>query len=387
MQRLVALLLVISLVANAWLLLLSHSPRAQPPSQQASAPLAKAPARSADTPALSSPEGPRTLSDFRTLKAEFERLGLPARTVNTLIALLVRYDSQQQLEQLAERPDPAAYWLNPNLGEQSEKTVALRERLDTDAGKLMQDLGLADFWDSIQAEEQQRKTRVELPQETFKKLRKIMSDYDDLRTPSDDPAQADLLRREMRADLERLLSPEELRQVEYRMSAATDHLRVALGNFQPTQSEFDAIFPQMKTLLGADWFVGALELSPAKQQQLDYAMRQALGEARYAEFKEINSEALKHAQQFVVDYDVPARFVPELRSVRSDLEPRLEEIRTNHDLTPRQRAQQIDTLIAEAEERLRRFLSDEQIRSYQGTAGHWLYNQRSKSSDLPAKTP
>lgn len=387
MLRAVAILLVLSLGANAWLLLRSQSSRVQAPSAQPSAPLAKAQAARANPPVLSSPEGPKTLADFRTFKAEFERIGLPAKTVNLLVALLVRYDFEQQLNQLIEKPDPAAYWLNPSLFDESAKTMELKERLDAHAGRLMQDLGLEDFWDSVRAEEQQRRTLVELPPEKFSKLRKIISDYEDLRRSADDPAQAGLLRREMRADLERLLTAEELRQVEYRMSAATDFLRAALGKFQPTQSEFDALFPQMKSLRGDDWFSNPQELSSAQQKQFDTAMRQALGEARYAELKETNSEALQHAQMFTREHDLPSHLVPSLQAVRRDLEPKLEEIKNNQDITPRQRTQQIDALIAEVDVRLRRLLNDEQIKDYQGTAGNWLYSQRAKADRTSPENP
>lgn len=337
--------------------------------------------------ALSSLEGPKTLTDFRTLKAEFERIGLPARTANLLVALLVRYDFEQQLHQLTGRPDPAAYWLNPSLAEHSDNTAEIRRRLDAHAGKLMRDLGLEAFWDSVQAESHQRRLFVELQPEKFIKLRQIMSDYEALRNLADNPTQADLIRQEMRTDLERLLTPEELRHVEYRMSNAADILRAKLGQFHPTQPEFDALFPQVKALLGKDWLINATELSPAKQKQFDDALRQALGDARYRELTETNSDALRHAQQFVVDFDLPPRLVPELRSVRRDFEPRLGEIRDNQGLTPQQRVQQIDALIAEVDLRLRGFLNDAQIKNYRGTAGHWLYSQRTNTDRPSTETP
>ena len=89
-----------------------------------------------------------------------------------------------------------------------------------------------------------------------------------------------------RDELTRLLSPEEFAQLDMTVSWTADNLRRAMVKFQPTESEFRAIFREWRAQdenLGLTHARG--EPSPGNQQVFD-KIRALLGEKRYAEYRQ-----------------------------------------------------------------------------------------------------
>ena len=89
------------------------------------------------------------------------------------------------------------------------------------------------------------------------------------------------------AELARLLTPEELQQVELTTSWTAENLRRAMVNFQPTEEEFQKVFHE--------WFAQDVALARThalaqpdpghSEDQVFARIKEALGEKRYAEYR------------------------------------------------------------------------------------------------------
>lgn len=121
----------------------------------------------------------------------------------------------------------------------------------------------------------------------FADYKELENDIRDTWVPGDDiGAQLGFLEKEKRADLERILTPEELHMYDLRNGAASGNLRSHFGSFQPTEAEFLALYPIAKEIFQREQPRRmSREARQEQQARLHEAVRRVLGEARYAEFE------------------------------------------------------------------------------------------------------
>ena len=105
---------------------------------------------------------------------------------------------------------------------------------------------------SEEAQAYQHRQFGDLPRGKAERLQSIVHDYSDLRNQvfmtangvmvPEDREKLAILEKEQRADLEAVLTPQELENYELRSSATANTLRSQLSLFSPTEDEFRAIF-------------------------------------------------------------------------------------------------------------------------------------------------
>lgn len=405
MSRLIfALVLLGSLAANGWLATKwreadaargrAQMPRVEPV-QNVAAPTAPLSLGMPTTPA-----------EFRVLQSQLETLGLPPDVVRAVIAVTVHRAFHQRRQGLAEQPGPEEYWRNRVRRDDPATQAALRE-LEREQRKTLRELS-ADNWDFDG--ENERRHFGNLAPEKVAKLKKIDADYSDLeeqlfsdgsdRNSAENRARAELLAREKRADIERALTPEELLQYDYRNHPAAHRLRGRFGQFQATEAEFVALYPVMKTIHEeAGGGLGGLPPTRARnaaearrvreetEKRIDAAMRQALGEARYAEMKEANDHLLQQTRQFTASLNLPPQVTSEVVAVQKEFAPRLTEVDRDRDLTPNQRDAKAWALASEARERLIRALGPENFEAYKRRGGGWLGAALNRAPPTPSPLP
>jgi hypothetical protein len=145
----------------------------------------------------------------------------------------------------------------------------------------------------------QRRQFGNLPRQTIDQLQRIEDDYAEMGAAirsatngillAEDREKLELLRRERRADLASVLSPEELGDYEMRSSPMTNTLTRQLASFNATEAEFRAIFQAQqayseKVSATAMTASGNYEDRRTAQQQLNERLKTSLGEARYADY-------------------------------------------------------------------------------------------------------
>lgn len=365
LRTLVASALLSSLGANAWFI----ARNANPPAHlnrvaHTTGPTHSAPAQAQPTaPAAALCDAPpKTSADYRTLRARLEKDGLPPRVAKVMLAVLLEYDFASR--KAAQLTDSEAYWLPDQAARHrdAETEHALREQKLELARELGLSAVLNDPWADLNGTVRYGK----LPQEKKARLQHIYEDYIDLRAESEDApaenrmdreAREALLARELRADIERTLTPKELREFDYRNSPAAHRLRGRFGRFAATEAEFVALYPQIETILsGAKPTTGDPSTRPVVEEQISATLRQTLGETRYQEMREANNWPLQGARQFLADSNLPLGLAGDLVALDQEFSARRSKLWQDRDLSPNQRDRQTEALDQERRDRLRPLL-------------------------------
>jgi hypothetical protein len=391
LRALLFLVLAASLTANVWFYVHSRPTAAAASAGSEAAPKPKA------TPAVSTPDPnaanfaaplalqPTTAAEFKEVRSRLESLGLPPQVVRTVLAMLLHRSFQARFAALQQQPGPEEYWRNPGSRHVDSNSPAFRE-LANEQRQLMRELvgHEADLDDDAR-----RRQFGGLPAAKVAPLLRIMSDYAELeeqlhadgtdRNPSDSRARAALLAREKRADIERLLTPEELLNYDLRNSPAAHRLRGQLGQFAATEAEFRTLYPlftsTLQTTGETDGHVNPGEARRAREaaeRQLDEHLRRVLGPARYAEMQEANDHLLQQTRAFTTSLNLPAHVATEVIAVQKEYGPQLIALDRDRDLTPNQRDARVSALGLEARDRLLRALGPAGFERYKRQGGGWL---------------
>lgn len=163
-----------------------------------------------------------------------------------------------------------------------------------------------------------------------------------------DIAKLELLETERRADIERTLSPAELREYDYRTSDTGMTLRSALDKFEATEAEFVALYPKVQAILLAD--------IRDEGEAIDAILKQTLGDARYTQFQEINDRDLQYMQAFVASANLPPQKAYDVAAVQREFAVKRQEIQWNRDLSDNQRDQKRKELSTTEYDQLRPIL-------------------------------
>ncbi|WP_414661349.1 hypothetical protein [Horticoccus sp. 23ND18S-11] len=402
-RPLIFALLAASLLANVWFL--TRPQPADAPNNRATAarlsPLVPttAPAPASEPLALLRPGGePLTTADMATLRTRLESLGLPPEIVRAVLAMTIHRSFQKRREAILRLPGPDEYWRNQGQRADPADQIALRE-LDREQRRLLRESS-ADFEFDDAAE---RRQFGGLPGDTVARLKRIFADYSDLeeqlyadgsdRGSSENRNRAALLAKEKRADIERLLSPDELLDYDLRNHPAAHRLRGAIGQFAATEAEFVALFPAFRAALEAAGgnetrtrtnVAEARRTREALESQLDTELQRVLGSQRFAELKDANNHLLQETRAFTASLNLPPQATTEVISVQQEFSPKLNALDRDRDLTANERDARAYALAKDARDRLIRVLGTENFEAYKRRGGAWLGSALNRA---PPSTP
>jgi hypothetical protein len=331
-----ALLIVLSLAANVALAaLLIRQPELAPPS------IARfLRQHGAGTPAPSSaavgeirkaaPPKLWTLldsGDLKTLMARLHAAGFPPEVVRGVIEMRLNRQFRERYHEMEEGPywKPRRSWTREA---QVEYAALTRER-----NQLRHQL-LSDPWlqsDDVSAYDQARTGR--LPREKIELLRQIEDDYTEMTQQitsaannillDEDRQKLALLQKEKLADLAAVLSPAELEDYQMRTSPVAVQLARRIGDFQPSDSEFFAIYQAYRSL--SDRFGNAsfsnmdMRALEGERAGLSDRIKAALGEQRAAEYIRKSDPAYAELVQLAATAELPAGTAGEIFDIRDAL--------------------------------------------------------------------
>ena len=158
-----------------------------------------------------------------------------------------------------------------------------------------------------------------------------------------------------REDLARVLSPQELEDFEMRTSVTGRNLATDLAEFRPRESEARAIFRSLRLYEEASGRVGGQygmaatndETVKAARLELQDALRSALGEARFAEYKHSGDRAYKDLVRVAERHGISRGLALEAHALEKAYEE--EQRRLKEDLTLEEREQRLRELGEEIE--------------------------------------
>jgi len=328
--------------------------------------------------------------DFVTLVARLRAAGFPSSMVRAIVLAAVNeHYAARRLELMPNRYRAREYWRNPRSdpANDSKYQLAMRE-LAREQQKLVRDLLGGDLR-RADDEEGLRRQFGELSPAKVDQFQKINTDYQDLInkvheetlgiTLPEDRAKLALLEKEKRADIERLLTPDELLDYDLRNSQAASQVRGRLGRFDITEEEFRALYFAQKDLLAQNPIRDRPEPG-VRQQRVDAFESQLLsviGPDRFVEFKKINGPQPlgpdpETIGRLVQRLNLPEATTQTVHTVQTEIQQRAAVVRANPALTPEQRTAQLATLGNEASARLGQALGTVGLDVYRQNGGQWL---------------
>lgn len=173
------------------------------------------------------------------------------------------------------------------------------------------------------------------------------------------------LERETRAELARVLTPEQLEEYLLRYSAGADRLRAQLRGFEATPDEFRALFRAQEQLAARlddqSAALGDAEIKrlAALAREHETALERALGPARYAHYRLLQDPLFQQTKTVAERVGVePEKLIPMYRVNQLATEER-QRILTDTTLAPEDRSRELAELYTEHLNSLRQLLGEE----------------------------
>ncbi len=230
----------------------------------------------------------------------------------------------------------------------------------------------------------------ELPPEKLARVYRVQRDYNELRQQIHDenpnplaPAVQErlhLLEKEMRADVAKLLNPEELLHYELRSSPTAQTLRALLYGFNATEAEYRALFAMRRPLdeqLPIRMHNESPEQIAARQtaeQAFDEQVKALLGPTRYADYALAARAEVGQLKTLVARLELPLASAAQVMAVQKDIQQRVAAARNNRALAPAERDAQLAALAKEAADKVTATLGRRGFEGYQLNGGGWLQN-------------
>lgn len=332
-------------------------------------------------------------TDTAAIVASFRKAGYPPSVLRAVAGELAAEKFAEKRR--ASRVRPPQYWENPQrVNELQASATAALGQIRRDELQMIRALLEPDAQVSGAISEQDRKLDYLSP-EKKEKLGRILADYAELIakmeaqakgvTLPEDVAKRALLEREQRADLERLLTPDELFDYDLRTSPSADKIRRMVRKFDLTEAEFRALYLVQKTFddsypaLGTPMSPEVTYARAAAHARLDSQFEDALGADRYAAFKAADESAWRGPdesalalERLVARLHLPSSTIEDVAAIRLEIHQRSAQVLSNQSLRPEQRTAQLTTLADEATARLTTVLSVAGFENYKQHGGEWI---------------
>ncbi len=318
-------------------------------------------------------------SDYRQYIANLRAVGCPEQTIRDIIITDLDRTYAQRMAKLTR---PEHYWQAPNPSARTRESSEVKAIEEEKRGVIGELLG-------IEADED-AKRRAGLPisyEEGFEflsagkrvQLREIDHEYR-LKLGASDGAmpyrqvrdqQADAIRRNeieewRNAAIKTLLTPEELNEYELRVSRLTFQLTWATHAFEPSEQEFRSIFQIEKQFGRTNAFTGFVEPpdDPSTKQKFQTALKQALGEQRYAEYQRSSDPNFVNLYDIVRDTGLSKETTKTVYDLNRVAEQRAEAIRKDASLSPETRQTAFQQLGVETDREIAKLLGDSGFNLY-----------------------
>lgn len=369
----------------------SSSPSSAPAATAAHAARTASPATSDALPDLSESWAQLTSGDLPDVVARLRAGGVPPNLIRLIVGALVAERFADRHKALFDAVTAKPWWQGQAYEAYSDpKITAMRRQLAREERDLVTQLLGSEIptTDYDRAWAQQRYGN--LPPEKIESLRRINGDYDDLMAEIRDRAKGIILpedreklaylEQEKRADVAKLLSADELLEVDLHSGPTAKRLRDQLVAFDPTEEEYRAIF-QIQHAVDAQFADGrtANLTQEQRRQRRDLAaatgdqIKAVLSPERYAEYQLKTDPAFVSTSQFVTGLNLPPTAATQVVTVQKDIMGRYQAISADRTLPADQRASQLAVLAQEATTTLTATLGEKGVAAYkQQGPGGWL---------------
>jgi hypothetical protein len=324
--------------------------------------------------------------------------GFPPSAVRAILVAQIRERFAARRKAAEAASTDAPFWKNVSLDPQAqaafraiarEEQKAIRELLGPDpengpAARLRQQF-------------------PEFPAEKIDQLVAIRERYDEQRqeifgysrgqlTPSEREKIA-ALEKAMHGEFATVLTPEELEHHDLRTSNTANSLRHRLSTFEPTESEFRALYRLQSAFDEQYRFTGTStpeqsRLRSEAQRELGLRIAAALGPMRYEEYQRSTDYNFQQANLLVARLGLPPATANTLHAVQKEFEERRNTAYRNSTPSAREELpQQMTALHQEATARISAVLGGNTtaIDAYKQHGGSWLLSMAPRPTPAPKK--
>lgn len=328
--------------------------------------------------------GPLSGSDLKTLAERLRAAGFSAKLIRTIISSIIQERFSAQMRELQEKTFATnTYWKSrrPSYGMNREMMAKSQEWTKERQRLLREALGDAD------ADPNEnvflRAQTGGLSAEKQAGIQRILSDYNEMRTeihanaegvmlPADREKLA-FIEKEQQADIEKLLTPEELFEYRIRSSDTSNRLRESLRNFEVSEEEFRTMFRNISASLGSDTSPTAFDRDSYQriQSAVKEGIKSVLSPERMAEFERVSDPQYDQTSRLVARLNLPPTATQQVLDIQKQTMESLRTMMTS--ASAEQHTTQANALLEQANQRLRTVLGGESgLQAYRDYGGQWL---------------
>lgn len=189
------------------------------------------------------------------------------------------------------------------------------------------------------------------------------------------------LQKQRRAEIESLLTPEELLDFDLRMSETAEQLRHELVGFHPTEQEFRKLyqvrknFEEIMTSTANVRDPAAFEKRIETEKQLSERARADLGDQRYEEYLRSRDIDYQNTLRLTQFFGLPEKNAAEVYDLKKQDAAIANQINTDTSLSEQQRDEAFARMQANAENRLKEILGERVFDEYRRNNRWWMRNQ------------
>ncbi|MGI8965893.1 MAG: hypothetical protein ACR2H1_07375, partial [Limisphaerales bacterium] len=231
-----------------------------------------------------------------------------------------------------------------------------------------------------------------LAEEKRKKLKQLQEKYFDLEQSATEWNSAGVrtaetmqklaaLAKQRRAEIESLLTPEELQELDLRTSDTAARLRQELNGFHPSEQEFRALFAIRKTVedqMNANTDVrdpNVLQTRVETQKQLSEKAKSELGEQRYDEFLRSQDIDYQNTLRMTEYFGLPEKAASDVYDLKKQDEKMAQNILANTSVTDEQKNAALEQSQKETEQKLKEILGNRVFNEYRQNNRWWMRSQ------------
>lgn len=339
-------------------------------------------------------------ADLPALMARLKAEGFPPELVRAILAEQVRVQFAPRRAALNLKDNERPFWQNATHDPKTDAQLAQIMKEQDQAAKALlgpeanannsyadtlrrQFPNLSD--DKIAALQRATQSRNEKSQAILTNLPNGMFSAADLAGPE----------KEMRAEIAKILTPQELEDYDLRTSNTANSLRRQLASFDPTEQEFRTLF-QLQRAFDDQYQSPMLAGAPTEaqrqmmmqraeaQNQLTEQIKTTLGDQRYADYQRSIDYNYQQTSKLVSRLELPPETTNQVYAVQQEMQQRL---RTLGTLPPADRNAQLESLSAEAQAKITSALGQRGYEAYKQYGGSWLQQLQPRPIPPPRAVP
>jgi hypothetical protein len=350
-------------------------------------------------------------ADYKNYIFNLRQIQCPEETIRDIIIADVNKFYLQKLLPLKKPRQEKAYefWKRDDYWwARQEENKEYREaaiKIEKEKSELLKELLGADYAKELSkqygwSDPEQEKMYEAMPQATKEAMGEIQRKFSELtqavyrkakgNVDEEDQAEIRKIERQQHDELAKILSPEQLLEMEVRQSNIAQNMKWQLEGFDPSEEEFRALFKAKQSAEFAATSVESDADDKATREQRAKATKEAddqiksiLGEDRYKEYQLAQDWEYKNLVRITDRQGLTKEDAKKVYDMKKDVEKAANQIRRDKTLTSEQRNQKLLEIKTTTEQEVTETLGEKGFKSFKRNA-YWLRNLVPPEPSKPA---